>query len=187
MPNTQSCFQAWDAALPLQEEQPMQPDVALAVLQNQPGKKAIAVPSFRARLPSRWTLHMRAGFLHPEFYPWGPIMAELTATLQETRDPCSASLCPLPHSPWRVCKHCPVLISQIFTVESALPETRMLSRNSMPLVRDWCPIRVCKQLPLSASHTRIEVSREPLTMWVPSNCTMVRDKTLQTSSSEGLG
>lgn len=60
-------------------------------------------------------------------------------------------------------------MSQILTVESALPETRMLSFSSMPLVRDWWPVSVWMQLPVSTSHTLIEVSNEPLTTWIPSN------------------
>lgn len=71
--------------------------------------------------------------------------------------------------PCNVCKHCPVLISQIFTVESAFPETRMLSLSSIPLVSDWCPVSVWMQFPVSTSQTRIEVSRDPLTTWMPSN------------------
>lgn len=54
-------------------------------------------------------------------------------------------------------------MSQIFTVESALPETRMLSLSSMPLVRDWCPVSVWMQFPVSTSQTRMDVSKEPLT------------------------
>ena len=61
-------------------------------------------------------------------------------------------------------------MSHTLTVESALPETRMLFRSSMPDVRDWCPIRVCLHAPVSTSHTRMLVSREPLTTWTPSNC-----------------
>lgn len=76
--------------------------------------------------------------------------------------------------PWSVCKHCPVVISQTFTVESALPETRMLSLSSRPLVRDWCPIRVCRHLPFSTSQTRIDVSRDPLTICTPSNWKICR-------------
>lgn len=72
-------------------------------------------------------------------------------------------------SPWSVWRHWPVLMSQIFTVESAFPETRMLSLSSMPLVRDWCPVSVWMQFPVSTSQTRIDVSNEPLTTWIPSN------------------
>lgn len=72
-------------------------------------------------------------------------------------------------SPCSVCRHWPVLMSQILTVESALPETRMLSLSSMPLVSDWCPVSVWMQLPVSTSQTLIDVSREPLTTWIPSN------------------
>lgn len=71
--------------------------------------------------------------------------------------------------PCNVCKHCPVLISQILTVESAFPETRMLSLSSIPLVNDWCPVSVWMQFPVSTSQTRIDVSRDPLTTWMPSN------------------
>ena len=71
--------------------------------------------------------------------------------------------------PERVCRHCPVVISHTLTVESALPETRMLSLSSMPDVRDWWPIKACLQAPVSTSHTRMEVSNEPLTTWIPSN------------------
>lgn len=60
-------------------------------------------------------------------------------------------------------------MSQILTVESALPETRMLSLSSMPLVRDWCPVSVWMQFPVSTSQTLIDVSNEPLTTWIPSN------------------
>ena len=68
--------------------------------------------------------------------------------------------------PESVCRHCPERMSQILTVESALPDTRMLSFSSMPAetsapsanlptgrvgglvraclqvpeVRDWCPM-----------------------------------------------
>lgn len=72
-------------------------------------------------------------------------------------------------SPCNVCKHCPVLISQILTVESAFPETRILSLSSIPLVNDWWPVNVWMQFPVSTSQTLIEVSREPLTTWIPSN------------------
>lgn len=71
--------------------------------------------------------------------------------------------------PCKVCKHCPVLISQILTVESAFPETRILSLSSIPLVNDWCPVSVWIQFPVSTSQTRIDVSRDPLTTWMPSN------------------
>ena len=71
--------------------------------------------------------------------------------------------------PCKVWRHWPVVISQTFTVESALPETRILSFNSSPLVNDWWPTRVWRQFPVSTSHTRIDVSREPLTIWFPSN------------------
>lgn len=74
-----------------------------------------------------------------------------------------------PVLPCNVCKHCPVLISQILTVESAFPETRMLSLSSIPLVNDWCPVNVWMQFPVSTSQTRIDVSRDPLTTWMPSN------------------
>lgn len=60
-------------------------------------------------------------------------------------------------------------MSQILTVESAFPDTRMLSLSSMPLVRDWCPVRVCMQFPVSTSHTRMDVSNDPLTTCTPSN------------------
>ena len=40
----------------------------------------------------------------------------------------------VPDSVWR---HWPVRISQILTVESALPDTKMLSRNSIPEVKLW--------------------------------------------------
>ena len=46
----------------------------------------------------------------------------------------SAHIIILPDRVWR---HCPVRISQILTVESALPETKMLSRNSIPEVKLW--------------------------------------------------
>lgn len=84
----------------------------------------------------------------------------------------------LPSSPERVCRHCPVTMSHTLTVESALPETRMLFRSSMPDVRDWCPIRVCLQAPVSTSHTRMLVSREPLTTWTPSNCRTCKTQTI---------
>lgn len=72
--------------------------------------------------------------------------------------------------PARVCKHWPEVMSQILTVESAFPDTKVLFLSSMPLVRDWCPIKVWRHCPVSTCHTRIEVSREPLTMYTPSNC-----------------
>lgn len=71
--------------------------------------------------------------------------------------------------PCRVCKHWPVVMSHTLTVESAFPETSMLSFSSSPLVNDWWPIKVCRQFPDSTSHTRMEVSKDPLTMWTPSN------------------
>ena len=72
--------------------------------------------------------------------------------------------------PSSVFRHSPVRMSQTLTVESALPETRMLPRRTMPDVRDWCPISVCKHVPVSTSHTLIDVSKLPLTTYVPSNC-----------------
>lgn len=45
-------------------------------------------------------------------------------------------------SPCSVWRHCPVRMSHTRTVESAFPETRMLSRSSMPLVSDWWPVNV---------------------------------------------
>lgn len=45
-------------------------------------------------------------------------------------------------SPCSVWRHCPVRMSHTRTVESAFPETRMLSRSSMPLVSDWWPVSV---------------------------------------------
>lgn len=71
--------------------------------------------------------------------------------------------------PDKVCRHCPVVISQTLTVESALPETKMFCLNSIPEVRLWWPISVCLQLPVSASHTLIDVSSDPETMCIPSN------------------
>jgi len=38
--------------------------------------------------------------------------------------------------PDKVCKHCPVSISHTFTVESAFPDTKILSLSSMPDVKD---------------------------------------------------
>merc|ERR1719234_2138843 len=72
--------------------------------------------------------------------------------------------------PVRVCRQAPVRMSQIFTVLSALPDTRMLSLSSMPEVRDWWPMRACLQDPVSTSHTRMLVSRLPDTTCTPSNC-----------------
>lgn len=72
--------------------------------------------------------------------------------------------------PDNVCRHCPVVISQTLTVESALPDTKMFSLSSMPDVKLWWPIRVCLQLPVSTSQTRMDVSKDPLTTWTPSNC-----------------
>ena len=60
-------------------------------------------------------------------------------------------------------------MSHTLTVESALPETRMLFLSSMPEVSDWWPIRACLQAPDSTSQTRIDVSSEPETTWMPSN------------------
>lgn len=71
--------------------------------------------------------------------------------------------------PDSVCRHCPVVMSQTLTVESALPETSMFWRSSMPDVKLWWPISVCLQLPVSTSQTRIEVSSEPDTTCSPSN------------------
>ena len=85
--------------------------------------------------------------------------------------------------PERVCRHCPVVISQTLTVESALPETRMLSLSSMPDVKDWWPIKACLQAPVSTSHTLMEVSNEPLTTWIPSN---LKDKRVQLSKQRSL-
>ena len=102
------------------------------------------------------------------------------------------------YSPDNVWRHCPVRISQIFTVESAFPDTKMLSRNSIPEVRlwikiiifaiesqwryektrlsgsrisiiTWCPMRACLQAPDSTSQTLMEVSKDPDTTWTPSN------------------
>ena len=42
-------------------------------------------------------------------------------------------------SPDKVCRHAPEMMSHTLTVESALPETRMLFRSSIPEVSDWCP------------------------------------------------
>ena len=72
--------------------------------------------------------------------------------------------------PERVWRHLPLMMSQTLTVESALPDTRMLLRSSMPDVRDWWPMSVCLHAPVSASHTRMLVSKDPLTTWTPSNC-----------------
>lgn len=71
--------------------------------------------------------------------------------------------------PESVCRQWPLTMSQTLTVESALPDTKILLRSSIPEVRDWCPIRVCLQAPVSTSHTLILVSSEPLTTWTPSN------------------
>lgn len=60
-------------------------------------------------------------------------------------------------------------MSHTLTVESALPDTKIFCRNSMPDVKLWCPISVCLQVPDAASHTRIDVSKEPETTWMPSN------------------
>lgn len=65
--------------------------------------------------------------------------------------------------PDRVCKQWPVVMSHTLTVESALPDTNMLECSSIPEVSDWCPVSVCFNCPDSTSHTRIEVSKEPLT------------------------
>lgn len=69
-----------------------------------------------------------------------------------------------------MCKQCPVVISQTLTVESAFPETNILEWSSMPEVSDWCPVSVCLRWPDSTSQTRMEVSKDPLTTWEPSNC-----------------
>jgi len=74
------------------------------------------------------------------------------------------------NKPCSVWRHWPVVMFHTLTVESALPDTRMFSRSSMPLVKDWWPISVWRHAPVSALHTRIDVSNEPLTMWTPSNC-----------------
>ena len=55
------------------------------------------------------------------------------------------------------------------TVESAFPDTKICFFNSIPLVSDWWPIKVCRHWPVSAFHTRIDVSNDPLTICVPSN------------------
>lgn len=39
--------------------------------------------------------------------------------------------------PDKVCRHLPLIMSHTLTVESALPETSILLRNSMPDVKDW--------------------------------------------------
>ena len=78
-------------------------------------------------------------------------------------------------------------MSHTLTVESALPETRMLFRSSMPDVRDWCPIRVCLQAPVSTSHTRMLVSSDPLTTWTPSNCWTCKTQTMLYSNPFTLG
>jgi len=78
-------------------------------------------------------------------------------------------------------------MSHTLTVESALPETRMLFRSSMPDVRDWCPIRVCLQAPVSTSHTRMLVSSDPLTTWTPSNCRTCKTQTMLYSNPFTLG
>jgi hypothetical protein len=62
------------------------------------------------------------------------------------------------------------VISHILTVESAFPETNILFRSSIPEVRLWWPIRVCLRVPVFTSHTRMLVSSDPLTTWIPSNC-----------------
>ncbi len=91
--------------------------------------------------------------------------------------------------PDSVCRHWPVTMSHTFTVESAFPDTKMLSRNSIPDVSDWWPIRACLksnkrflrpvqtmqfvssylQDPVSTSQTLIEVSSDPETTCTPSN------------------
>lgn len=109
-----------------------------------------------------------------------------------------ANLCPVSlHIPCSVWRQCPVRTSHTRTVESALPDTRMLLRSSIPLVSDWCPVSVWTQAPratkqppsaslsrlrpgtksrkrrrapVSASHTLMDVSNEPLTTNTPSNC-----------------
>lgn len=108
------------------------------------------------------------------------------------------NICPVSlHIPCSVWRQCPVRTSHTRTVESALPDTRMLLRSSIPLVSDWCPVSVWTQppratkqppsaslchlrlrtksrkrpcAPVSASHTLIDVSNEPLTTNTPSNC-----------------
>ena len=40
-------------------------------------------------------------------------------------------------SPDKVCRHAPEMMSHTLTVESALPETRMLFLSSIPDVSDW--------------------------------------------------
>jgi len=71
--------------------------------------------------------------------------------------------------PDKVCKHRPVIISHTLTVESAFPDTKILSLSSMPDVNDWCPIKVCLHVPVSTSHTLMLVSKDPLTTWALSN------------------
>lgn len=57
---------------------------------------------------------------------------------------CNTFQCPVSRliSPWSVWRHCPVRMSHTRTVESAFPDTRMLSRSSIPLVSDWWPVSV---------------------------------------------
>uniref|UniRef100_A0A6B0V2P4 Putative secreted protein n=1 Tax=Ixodes ricinus TaxID=34613 RepID=A0A6B0V2P4_IXORI len=97
-----------------------------------------------------------------------PSSDEVTTNLELNCRHVTALWCLL--APASVCRHCPVRMSQTLTVESALPDTRMLLRSSMPEVRDWWPMSWCRQAPVSTSHTRIEVSSEPLTTCTPSNC-----------------
>nr|CAD7402351.1 unnamed protein product [Timema poppensis] len=56
--------------------------------------------------------------------------------------------------PESVCRHCPVTMSQTLTVESALPDTRMLFRSSMPEVRLWWPMR--RVDPVGVTLQRVE-------------------------------
>lgn len=79
--------------------------------------------------------------------------------------------------PDNVCKHWPFVVSQTLTVESAFPDTKIFCRSSIPEVRLWWPISVCLQVPVVASHTRIDVSSEPDTTCTPSN--WEKTKTIQ--------
>lgn len=91
---------------------------------------------------------------HPHTH--GDSSLHLHAALLTFPDTCSQRVTVV--SPCSVWRHCPVRMSHTRTVESAFPDTRMLSRSSMPLVSDWWPVNVWTHPPeqdaprVSSSH-----------------------------------
>lgn len=88
-------------------------------------------------------------------YSWDMDQVPMELSNLDIVNICSISL----HIPCSVWRQCPVRTSHTRTVESALPDTRMLLRSSIPLVSDWCPVSVWTQPPSgekqppSASHS----------------------------------